>query len=101
MTAILYQKDFVKKGDLRFHICYQKDYFGNWSMLWEHIYVYTNRCGKIVYELKVRLFHQDYPVPRIWIPTRRGVYRHMYRIIYIRVHAQSRSAGRSGHTNPH
>ena len=42
----------------------------------EHIYVYTNRHVKVVYDLKVLVAHRYTGVPGIWIPTRMGALTH-------------------------
>lgn len=76
MVVILYQKDFVKRGDLRFCILFPNGYFENWIVLWECIYVYTNRHVKIVYELKVRAVHRTTGISGIWILTRMGALTH-------------------------
>ena len=76
MVAILYQKDFVKRGDLRFCILFPNGYFENWVVVWEHIYVYINRHVKIVYDLFVWVPHGYTGISGIWILTRMGALTH-------------------------
>ena len=60
-----------------------------------NIYVYTNRAGKIVYDLKVDPFPGVSGLPGIWISTRM-VALTSYCICTYRVHAHSRDTGGSG-----
>ena len=59
------------------------------------IYVYTNRDGKIVYDLKVNPFPGVSGLSGIWISTRM-VALTLYCICTYRVHAHSRDTGGSG-----
>lgn len=59
------------------------------------IYVYTNRAGRIVYDLKVNPFPGVSGLPGIWISTRM-VALTSYCICTYRVHAHSRDTGGSG-----
>jgi len=69
-------KLFIKRGDLNFVILFPNGYFGILFWVWEHIYVYTNRHVKIVYELKVRVVHRTTGISGIWILTRMGALTH-------------------------
>jgi hypothetical protein len=51
------------------------DFFVKW-VVWECIYVYTNRHVKIVYDLKVRVVYRTIGISGIWILTRMGVLTH-------------------------
>ena len=57
-------------------IFYPKGYFGIHGVLLEHIYVYTNRHVKIVYDLEVHVAHRYTGVSGIWILTRMGALTH-------------------------
>ena len=51
-------------------------YFGIYDVLLEHIYVYTNRHVKIVYDLFLRVVHRYIGISGIWILTRMGALTH-------------------------